>query len=418
MKLKHARELTLTLCLGAACATAQAAAMTVDSMDGPVTQNEIQSFVDFAQGLQPAVSGAGEEWAQGNSGVDMKALALVYDIAPRQALLDKMVSFCDTLLSQRNDILPAPAGRRVIWTGRVDPVWPNKPDISPIQTGGEQGDPVGHLGSCARQILKTTAVYNQKVAGGDPFHFGATYLQRAKTYLSEADKTVDQHILKSLLNLSDGNHMYFAVNSPYQGGKPVPWNQQMMFDYGFLNLAQAHELLKDDPARVKRYDQIVQANLDWFLQSGLTRYTDKAGRPAYNWAYAMPAITGEDSNHGSLDVPGFYRLYLSGRYGLAAKQIEPFGDTVFDVMRLGNRDYSGRVDGTSDNDSKHGGETNYLRNGFLVTALSRPDAYYAMMSDAGIQDGASTNAPEAYSNFLLVKSQRAEAASAKKKKQR
>ncbi|WP_434634645.1 hypothetical protein [Chromobacterium sp. CV08] len=415
MKVKHARELTLALYLGAACAGAQAAAMTVDSLDGPVTGNEIQSFVDFIQGMQPILSESGEEWSQGDDGKAMKALSQVYDIAPRKEILDKMTSYCDALLSQRNDILPAPAGQRKIWTGRIDPVWPNTPDKYPIQTGGEQGDPVGHLASCARAILKTPALYKQNVAGGDRYRFGATYLQRAKTYLAEADKTVDQHILKSLLTMKDG-HMYFADNSPYQTGKPVPWNQQMMFDYGFMNLAQAHELLKDDPARVQRYDAIVKTNLDWFFQSGLTRYTDKAGKTAYNWAYAMPATDGEDCNHGSMDVYGFYRLFLSGRYGLAAKQMEPFGDTVFDVMRLGDRDYSGRVDGSSDNASKHGGETNYLRAGFMFAALSRPDAYYTMMSDAGIQDGGSSGAAGVYANFLTIKSLRASGNASKDKK--
>ncbi|UTH73608.1 hypothetical protein [Chromobacterium sp. IIBBL 290-4] len=417
MKQNQYLKLSLMLSLASVSLYSHAAPLTVDSLDGPVAANEIQSFVDFAKGIQPVISESGEEWSQGDDGKAMKALSQVYDIAPRKEVLDKMTDYCDSLLSQRNDILPAPAGHRVIWTGRVDPVWPNVPDKYPIQTGGEQGDPVGHLASCARQIIKTPALYNQNVAGGDPHHFGATYLQRAKTYLAEADKTMDQHILKSLLTMKDG-HMYFADNSPYQTGKPVPWNQQMMFDYGFMNLAQAHDLLKDDPARVQRYDAIVKSNLDWFFQSGLTRYTDQAGKAAYNWAYAIPATGGEDCNHGSMDVYGFYRLLLSGRYGLTAKQMAPFGNTVFDVMRLGDRDYSGRVDGSSDNSSKHGGETNYLRTGFMLAALSRPDAYYTMMSDAGIQDGGSTSSASAYANFLTIKSQRSAARSAKQLSQR
>ncbi|WP_047239000.1 hypothetical protein, partial [Chromobacterium subtsugae] len=108
MKQKTLLSLALTLSLPLACAHAQAAAMTVDSLDGPVTRNEIQSFVDYAQGLQPGASNVGNEWAQGRSGENLKAMALVYDIAPSQPLLDKMVSFCDALLSERNDIAPAP----------------------------------------------------------------------------------------------------------------------------------------------------------------------------------------------------------------------------------------------------------------------------------------------------------------------
>ncbi len=379
--------------------------LLVESLDGPVTDNEIQSFVAVAQTLQPAATGNGSEWAQGHSGENLKALALVYEIAPRKEILDTMVSFCDTLLSQRNDLLPAPAGQRIVWTGRIDPVWPNRPDAAPIETGGEQGDPVGHLANCAKQILRTPALHHQTVSNGDPFHFGATYLQRAKTYIAQADKTVDEHILRSLLNLSANQHMSFAANSPYQTGKPVPWNQQMMFSYAFANLAEAHQLLKDDPARVKRYDQIVRANVDWFFNNGLTSYTDKEGRPAYDWAYALPNRAGEDSNHGSLDVAGLYRLYQSGRYGISAAQMAPIANSVFDVMRLGDHHYAGRLNGSTG--TGHGSDTNYLRSGYLFTALFRDDAYATMMNDSGIQAGSRTNRIDAYSRFLWVKHQRA-----------
>jgi hypothetical protein len=385
---------------------AAAPGMLVQSLDGPVTAAEIQSFVAYAQTLQPQSSNVGNAWAQGPSGENLKAMSLVYDIAPRQPILDKMVSFCDTLLSQRNDILPAPAGHRVIWTGRIDPVWPNDPDASPIQTGGEQGDPVGHLGSCATQILKTPALYNQTVTGGDPFQFGATYLERARRYVAEADKTVDAHILRSLLTLDASNHMSFSKASPYKSGLPVPWNQQMMFSYGFLKLAQAHDLLKDDPKRVQRYDQIVKANLTWFMNDGLTRYADKQGRTAFDWGYAMPAVSGEDGNHGNLDVAGFYRLSQSGRYGVGIDWMAPMVNTVMDVMRLGDHSFAGRLNGTSGDGNSNG--TRYLRSGYLFLALLQPTAYATMMGDAGIQVGSSANIG-AYSRFLWVKFQRASA---------
>ncbi|WP_273995423.1 hypothetical protein [Burkholderia sp. FERM BP-3421] len=383
---------------------AAAPGMLVQSLDGPVTNAEIQSFVDFAQTLQPQPTNVGNAWAQGPSGENLKAMSLVYDIAPRKEILDKMVSFCDTLLSQRNDILPAPAGQRVIWTGRIDPVWPNDPDGHPIETGGEQGDPVGHLGSCAAQILKTPALYGQAVAGGDPFHFGATYLERARRYVAEADKTVDAHILSSLLTLDSAKHMSFAKVSPYKSGQPVPWNQQMMFAYGFLKLAQAHDLLKDDPKRVQRYDQIVKANLEWFIGDGLTRYADKQGRTAFDWGYAMPAVSREDGNHGSLDVAGFYRLSQSGRYGVDITWMAPMVNTVMDVLRLGDRSFAGRLNGTSGDGNSKG--TNYLRSGYLFLALLQPDVYARMMGDGGIRVGGISNIG-AYSRFLWVKDQRA-----------
>ncbi len=377
--------------------------MVVDSLDGPVTKNEIQSFINYIKTLKPQATTVNNEWTQGRSGENLKAMALVYEIAPQKEILDKMVLFCDTLLSVRNDM----KGKRVIWTGRVDPVWPNQPNEKPIQTGGEQGDPVGHLAACARQILQTRAIHSSVVPDGDPYQFGKTYLQRAKRYLIEADKTVDQHILRSLVTLRDGNHMYFSKASLYKSGLPVPWNQQMMFIYGFMNLAQAHALLKDAPSRVKFYDQIVKSNADWFFKNGVSSYTDKARLPAYDWGYTMPDKTGEDSSHGSLDVAGLYRMYKSGRYGINAQQLAPIANIVTDVIPLGKGSYAGRLNGTSSGGG-NSAPTNRLRSGFLFTALFKPKAYKQMMANAGIQSGGNTNRIDVYSRFLWVKHQRSQ----------
>jgi hypothetical protein len=47
-------------------------------------------------------------------------------------------------------------------------------------------------------------------------------------------------------------------------GKNLPWNQQMMISYGLQNAAAAHEIFGDNAKLVKKYDDIVQANLQWF----------------------------------------------------------------------------------------------------------------------------------------------------------
>ncbi len=378
--------------------------MSVESLNGKVTEKEIQSFISYIKTLEPKPTNAKNEWIQGRSGENLKAMALVFEIAPRIEILNKMISFCDTLLSIRNDL----KGKHKIWTGRVDPVWPNKIHVKQIQTGGEQGDPVGHLAACARQILQTRDIYNKVIPGGDPHKFGKTYLERAKRYLIEADRTVDQHILKSLLVLNNDNHMYFSKRSPYKGGQPVPWNQQMMFAYGFMNLAQAHELLEDTPGRGKRiklYDQILQSNIDWFFKDGVSQKKFST----YDWGYAMPNKTGEDCNHGSLDVAGLYRLYASGRYRrISAEQLVPIANTVTNVISLGKRRYAGRLNGTSSRTGNSAG-TDRLRSGFLFTALFKPKAYQQMMAGAEIKAGGSTGRIDVYSRFLWVKHQRSQA---------
>jgi len=391
----------------AACCSLAGAQMKVDSFDGPVTANEITSFRTYVTPLTPATSNLGNNWAQGHSGEQTKAMGLVYEISGDVGVLDHMISFCDAVLSERNDLAPAPVGQYVLWTGRVDPAWPNAVDTQPIGTGGEQGDPVGHLGNCARLILQTPDIWLKTVPIGDPHGYGKTYLERAKTFVKGADEAVDGHILKSLLDLTNDDHQYFSAAGPYKPGDPVPWNQQMMFNYGFQNLAICHTILNDDPARAAKYHQIVQDSLNWFFQSEVTTYTDKDGNPAYNWAYAPPSLTGEDSNHGSLDVAGFSRAYMTGNYNITADMMKPFANMLVDVMTLGPKLYSGKVDGTTA--TGHANSTTYIRSGYLFAAEFRPDAYENIMA-ADLTPGGTTTSTDTFSRFLWVKNQRAKSA--------
>lgn len=376
--------------------------MSVDSFDGPVTTNEINSFKSYIDALTPAANNIGNQWAQHNSGEDVKAMALVYQITQDTAVLDQMVRFCDALLSERNDLAPAPTGQNVIWTGTIDPVWPNT-TTTPIGTGGEQGDPVGHLGNCARLILQTPSIWNTTVPIGDPNGYGATYLARAKTYVAGGDAAISGHILKSELDLSNNDHQYFASGDPYKGGLPVPWNQQMMFDYGFQNLAIAHDILGDNPTLAAQYHQIVQDSINWFFSAGYTSYTDNAGNTAYSWGYSMPATTKEDNDHGSLDVNGFYRAYMSGEYGITPAMLTPFGNTFNDVMTLGPGDYSGVIDGTTG--SGNSASTTYIRSGWLLTADFLPSQYETMMGADFTAPGTTTKI-DLFSRFLWLKNKR------------
>ncbi|KAI2616209.1 hypothetical protein GGS26DRAFT_450679 [Hypomontagnella submonticulosa] len=383
------------------------AQIKVSSFDGNVTEEELKSFNDFVTTLKPGADNIGNEWAQGHSGEQTKAMGLVYQIGGQQQTLDQMLRFCDAVLSERNDLAKAPVGQHKIWTGGIDPVWPNNVSQNPIQTGGEQGDPVGHLANCANLILKTNNLYDKKVTIGDPNKYGATYLDRAKTYLKEADTAMNNHILKRLLDVSNGNKMYFAKDSPYMGDKPVPWNQQMMFNYAFMNLCDAHRTLKDNPTLLNKYKSIISASIDWFFHGGgLQTGKSKEGNPIYNWGYTMPKTSGEDSNHGSLDVAGFARTYIDGNYGITADQMKPFANMFVDVMTLGKGKYAGTVDGKSGDG--HASDTNYIRSGYLFLAEFRPDAYESMMS-ADLAVGKTTKSADQFSRFLWVKRQRASA---------
>jgi hypothetical protein len=73
---------------------------------------------------------------------------------------------------------------------------------------------VGNLGNCAVTILNTRPLWNKTVPTGDPHHFGATYISRARTYVKQADFAIDHHILGGLLDLSRDNHQYFQSHRP------------------------------------------------------------------------------------------------------------------------------------------------------------------------------------------------------------
>ncbi|WP_282940085.1 S-layer homology domain-containing protein [Paenibacillus sp. RC67] len=362
---------------------ALAGSMVLDSFDGPVTQNEIDSFKAYIQTVEPVVWGPNtsnmqSEYAQGTSGENIKALGLMYEITGDTEILDRMIYFVDVLLSQRNDILPAPYGQKTVWTNTIAPVWPGTSTDGIASADSANGDSIGHMAYCARLILQTPWILDTMVPNGDKYGHGKTYRERAATFVKEADYVVSEFLFPSLLDLSRDNKYYFSTQSPYMSGGIMPWNQQMMMSYGLQNLAAAHEISGDNASLVARYDDIVQTNLDWFFNDDTAKKTDtsKKGNPIYNWGYNPTLLGGEDSNHASLDVAGFYRAHLISRYGITEEMLKPFANMYADVMMRGPNDFAGRVDGTDG--TGHGAPTTSARNGNLFLAALRPDMYDAL----------------------------------------
>jgi hypothetical protein len=405
--MKSLRMSLTALALAGLAALPATAQMTVETFTAGPTQNEINSFKSYILTVNPGTNGnlapTANDWAQHQSGQRTKAMGLMYEMTRDQAILDRMIHFCDAVLSTRNDKAASPVGQHVIWTGSVEPAWPNS-TTAPIGTGGEQGDPVGHLGYCARLILETPSIWNTNVRIGDPKGYGATYLARAQRFVTEADFTMDRHILSELLDLSNQNRMYWGAGNPYQSGS-VPWNQVVMFTYAFQNLAAAHIILNDNPARASQYDAIVRANMDWFFSGEpgcADPYTNSKGTTAYLWAYRVPNGT-EDWSHGNLDVQGIYRAYMSGKYGITSAQMTPLANTLYDVIRRGPNDYAGRVDGTDG--SGNSGPTTHVRPGWYVTTLFRSAIYTDIVTDDLTVGGTTTDITR-FSYFLWVKHKR------------
>ncbi len=403
------RNPTIPIVMLGLIASTSPAQISVDSFDGPVTSNEVATFKTYINTLQPAVwpnvGDMANEYGQGHSGESIKALGLMYEITGDTAILDRMIYFCDVLLTERNDILAAPYGQHTMWTGTITPDWISS-QTDPNATGNApDGDCVGHLAYCARLILQTPSLLNVAVPEGDVYGHGMTYGQRAATFIAEGDFTYSHLLFTNILNLANGNEYYFSATSPYMTNSVVPWNQQMMFSYGLQNLAGAHAILNDNPSLVTQYDGDVQANLNWFFNSSTTKqtYTDAAGNSAYNWAYNPSGNAGEDSNHGALDVAGYYRAYLINRYGVTQAQMEPFANMYCDVMMLGPKFFAGRVDGT--NGTGHGSPTSYVRSANLFLADLRPDKYYDLVG-ADLTAGGTTTSMDTFSRFAWAKNQR------------
>ncbi len=390
--------------------------MSIDSLDGPVTSNEINSFVSYINSINPVVwpnTGSMEnQYAQGASGEQIKAMGLMYEISGNTAILNRMMYFCDTLLSQRNDILASPNGQRVYWNGKISPAWPGQAlGVTPVYSTSASGDCVGHLANCARLILQTPAIWNTTVPDGDPFGYGATYLARAKTYVQQADYTFTNCFFTDMLTLTNSgltNVYCYPTGYPYQGGNQYPWNQAMMMTYPLQNLAIAHSILGDNPSLVSKYDNLVQTNVGRFFTDPTVSQllTDSAGNLVYDWAYNPSANAGEDSNHGSLDVAGFYRAYATNRYGITASQMKPFANMVVDIMTLTiGSYYAGTVDGCT-TCTGHAATTTYLRSGFFLSAEFRPDQYYNMVTGLHITAPGTTGSIDAFSRLMWIKNKR------------
>jgi hypothetical protein len=328
-------------------ATVVRADLLIESTDGPVTAAEIAAFKEYMHGQQYRGDNNHNNMVYGNLGKAAEALGDIYEITHDRQILDEFIQRADMMLAGRND----PEKGRILWTGQRELTWPNSPDSTDefLYAGEENGDVIGHICYAAKLILQAKPLWNEKLADG------GTYLDRAKKYVYECDRTIDTYLLPNFVNVQ--THLYTSPTSPLFArlgdraarsiGKSVPWNQQMMLNNGFQRLAECHELLGDDPQRVARYDEIVKASCDAFLASLVHYNVD--GHDCVKWSYAADDKTlhyMEDAGHGGYDLL-IFRCYRSGRYGIKKESLIPLANTVMYVMNKGDGTYATRVDGVS-----------------------------------------------------------------------
>lgn len=384
------------LVAAAALVVAAPPPMVIDGLDGPVTSREIDTFVAHMAQVQPPTSNLGNAMVYGAGGRNAEALGQMYEVSGQTKILDQMLHYADTFLTNRNH----PATGRVLWTGRRELAWPNKAATATdaAYSGTENGDVIAHIAYAAKLVLQQRSLWNKNVPSGDPHRFGATYLARAKTYVRELDRTIDTFLAPNFVKgnqfrVPDSN-AWGALGPRYEKdrGKPIPWNQQAMLAGGFQRLAECHELLADDPARVTRYDTIVKTNIDWFLSDVTPRTVN--GQQVYDWGYSAGRVS-EDIGHGGYDILGLYRAFTRPKYQVPRANVATFARTLNTVIRVGTHAYAKRVDGT-------GGIQNWMHGDWLLLAVADP-AVYRNLAASNIASGRPKTNPAMHAAIVWVK---------------
>jgi hypothetical protein len=383
----------------------------VDSLGGPVTQNEINAFTNWMSGYAKPTANDGNQWVFGDPGKALEACGLMYDAIRNNAtnnigVLNRMIYYADAALAGRNDLEPAANGGQFItWTGKIDPVWPSSSQTTPAQAGVEQGMVLAHIAYCSLLILETPSIWNNTIPDNDPNKFGATYKARALTYLTQCDYVIDNWILPHFMQANTNYYFFPGAPNTYMPNSVAPWNQAWMLTDGFVRLAQCHAILNDAQSRLTQYDAIAKANINYFFANRINNIS-KIGSACYKWAYSGPPSGGlEDTNHFAYDCEGLFIAYYSGRYGLAATDILPYANTYIDIVLAtvnSSGDYAGLVDGTYGSNTHSSGD-NYVRDEYLYFADFRPDSYVKM---ARIDSTKLHSSPSIISRLFFEKSRR------------
>lgn len=379
---------------------AKATRMVVQSLSGVVTSSEVSSYKNYMAGVKPPTTNTYDNnMADGTAGLDCESLGLMYEVSQDTQILNQMIQFADAFLSLRNDF----TDKRVMWDGKVDAVWLTKPATNSEAgyAGCENNDIAGHIAYCAKLILQTPSIWNMTVPVGDPHGYGATYLQRAQTYVTQMEDTQNSYMLPYFIAPTT-DRLTAPTNAAWTAfGESVnAWNRQFMFMNGFQRLSECHALLGDNPARVAQYDAIVQASVSWFESEWQTTTTN--GQTCYIWQYA-PGHSGgnEELNlHAAYDLWGLNRAFAAGKYGLTQTLMRPFAETLRYIIYQGTNTFAEWVNGDTSS------TRNYIYPEWMGIAAYDP-CTFAIMADADIAQGSQASNPIFDAFILWVKNNRA-----------
>jgi hypothetical protein len=394
------------LCLCSTLSTL-AQSLAIDSLSGPITQNEINSFKAYMATQCPPPNGwtlcggtiSHNTWADAAGGNILEAFGLMYEATGDITVLTNMIHWTDTCVSQRNDLMSAAnGGQRVMWTNGIAKVWCPEPPTNDY-AGGENGDTKAHILYTALLILQNPSLWNQTIPDGDPFGYGATYFQRATNYVHKCDEANDNY-----------DYIFILPNNTI--GNPPLWpagfhtmnanNIRAMMWGDFQRSAQCHEILGDDPSRVSFYDTVMKTDSSACI-NGMAGYhpTTVNGDPVYDWAYYPTSVypnTVENVGHGAYDMIGVWRVYYRSVYNYSLSTVKPFANALIDVMNVSTNTFSGNVDGS-------GTTQNYMQQQWLLLADLR-SSVYDVVAQADLVSGRYKTSPYMTATILWMKNRR------------
>jgi protein-S-isoprenylcysteine O-methyltransferase Ste14 len=351
--------------------------MVLDGLDGDVTTNEYQSFIDKLHYLPPPpTNNIDNLMVDERDGARIHGMQTFYAFTHERRDLDMAIVWSDAFLHARND----PTNGRVLWTGKRELCWPNKATDDTEQalySGTENGDVIEHIVNTARLILENPAVWNE-TAPPDRFGFGATYLERAKTYVRECQRSAETTIVPWYVHQTkDGYHLIHPDSKVYykycESSGPVPWNQQQSIVGGLLRLAQCHRLLNDGNTNIAYYEKITADTAAWFFANAVP--VSAKNHVCYLWSYGLPrdpAVSPEVTYESDYDM--FIFRACQANLGPTRQQIQRLINTGRYLMYLGTNRVSGYINGTSDNNSSRH-ERNYFSFEWIEMAVLDRDFY-------------------------------------------
>ena len=328
--------------------------MVFEGLNGDVTTNEYKTFIDKLNFQPPPpTNNIGNLMVDEKDGARIHGMQTFYAFTHDRRDLDMAIVWSDAFLHARND----PTDGRVVWTGKRELCWPNKATDDTKQvlySGTENGDVIEHIVNTARLILENPAVWNE-TAPLDTFGFGATYLERAKTYVRECQRSAETTIVPWYVHQTkDGYRLIHPDSKIYykycESSGPVPWNQQQSIVGGLLRLAQCHRLLNDGNTNIAYYEKITADVAAWFFANAVP--VSAKNHVCYLWSYGLPrdpAVSPEVTYESDYDM-FIFRACQAG-LGPTRQQMQRLINTGRYLMYLGTNRVSGYINGTSDNNS-------------------------------------------------------------------